>query len=494
MTSILTGLDKRQGQKDKAEAEKAKEKLFIDRGDVMTCGICMDDTIPIYKIIHCNNEKMSHFSCLDCIQSYAESLIGTQGWELTCCDTAGCDATFSRSQKEKALDAKTMETLDRLQQQAEIKQAGMEGLSHCPFCHFAAICPPIEVDWEFRCGNPSCEKVTCRRCDKETHAPKTCKEAKEEHGLDERHEIEEARTAALIKKCPGCGRAVIKDGGCNKVRCQCDRTICDVCGKDVSKESYNHFSGGGGIEDRIPGKCPLYDDSAGRLEKGIQAAEDRAMKKIREENPDISAEDLRIKFKKEVQGGNISANGPFVRHMGFVPGGIGGLMPPGHPGIAVYGAYGPPVYAHGAPNGPGYGPPIRAQAMMHYPYGALQAPQAPQALQAPQAPQAHVAPGLMPPLMGNFGVRRRHAPNVQPPQAQAPQNNAQVMRPDGRRNADPPTGTHPVPVPRRQNAYVEQRPLQGNGRQLGGNARLEVLARLGGVNITGGSRGASRRR
>lgn len=74
-------------------------------------------------------------------------------------DGSGCEATFSRSERRIFLDAKTIETLDRLQQQEEIRRADLEGLARCPFCDFAAICPPAEVDKEFHCNNSECEEV-----------------------------------------------------------------------------------------------------------------------------------------------------------------------------------------------------------------------------------------------------------------------------------------------------------------------------------------------
>lgn len=388
-----------QTQKTNDAAERAKDKEYLARGDVLACCLCLDEETPTYKIIHCDNDTTPHFTCFSCFREYAKDRIGVQEWELKCADSSGCDATFTRSQRAKALDAKTMETLDRLQQQAEIKKAGMKGLSHCPFCHFAAICPSIEEDWEFRCGNPECEKVSCRRCDRESHVPKSCKEAKEEQGLDERHLVEEARTAALIKKCPGCGRGIIKEGGCNRVLCLCGRYICDVCGKDTTG-GYNHFGEVTGILKK-KGVCPLYTDDAARAEKGVQEAEDKARKKILEENPDISEEDLRIKFKENFRDGHLSPNGQFARQMGLMP----GQIPRGYPG-----GYGVPLIPPGLPPRGNWAAPPAYAPQQGYGYAHMAPP-----MEYPWGPPAQhrAAHPHAPAPMGNFGQRRRHAPDAQ---------------------------------------------------------------------------------
>lgn len=320
----------------------------------------------------------------------------------------------------------------------------MKGLSHCPFCDFAAICPPVKVDWEFRCGNPECEKISCRRCDRETHAPKSCAEAKAEQGLDERHAIEEARTAALIKKCPGCQRPVIKDTGCNKLKCQCGKTICDYCGKDISHSQYDHFSSGAvqGFTEQVRKKCPLQDDSYSRLERGVQDAGDKALKKIRKENPDISEEDLKIKFAKEV----ISpAHAQHTRQMGYVPG-MGGYLPP----LPDYIRNWQPqlMHAYGGPPA-GYAPAIPGAWPVPDHYGVPQ-------------PQPPVQAGVPPQLMGNFGARRRHAPNQAPPQPHIP------------------AGQNPE----QPQAQAQQGQFQYPGR--GRMARLQMLGMLGGLHPGGG--------
>lgn len=123
----------------------------------MDCACCFD-TVTILKITHCNGDE-PHFFCLDCAQQNANTDIGNSRYGLRCMDGSGCTATFSRQERERFLDPKSIEKLERLQQQDEIRLADLQNLCTCPFCDFAAICPPIEEDREFRCHNPECEEV-----------------------------------------------------------------------------------------------------------------------------------------------------------------------------------------------------------------------------------------------------------------------------------------------------------------------------------------------
>ena len=141
-------------QARKAAEIAANEQEERDRGQVMECGCCFDD-IPMSKITHCNGET-AHFFCYDCARMNAENDIGSNKYGLQCMDGCVCKASFSRSERAKFLDGKTIEKLENLEQQAAIRLA-MDDLSDyvtCPFCNYGHICPPIEVDKEFRCGYP----------------------------------------------------------------------------------------------------------------------------------------------------------------------------------------------------------------------------------------------------------------------------------------------------------------------------------------------------
>ncbi|KAL8707581.1 MAG: hypothetical protein Q9220_007422 [cf. Caloplaca sp. 1 TL-2023] len=343
----------RQIKKKAAEAEAAVEKELRDCNQIMECGCCFDD-FPLNKITFCNADN-PHAFCFGCATQNANTQIGLTRYVLTCMDTdTSCEAIFSRAERERFLDPRTSEKLDRLQQQKELREANLSNLETCPFCDFAAICPPIEVDKEFRCDNPECQRISCRKCRLVTHIPMSCEEFRKEHGVSERHLVEEARTAALIKKCPTCKAPVFKEGGCNKVHCtQCGGFMCDVCGKNITKEQYGHFSNGP-MANRIPGltgKCSMGDAfGVDRVKQNMEKAEKETMAKIREENPNIKEEDLQIKFHESVMNPTHGMNFPY--YAGGMQLGFGGMP------------HGPPM-PHGRPMP--YGPPMLQMGPMGMP-------------------------------------------------------------------------------------------------------------------------------
>ena len=175
--------------------------------------------------------------------------------------------------------------------------AGIENLASCPFCPYAAEYPPVEIDKEFRCEAPDCEKVSCRLCRLESHIPKSCKENKE-LGLSVRRQIEEAMSDALIRRCNNCGTPFVKEEGCNKMTCTrpgCGNVQCYVCSKSCAYSHFNDESRGGKT-----GNCPLFEKTSQRHEDEVKKAEKDALKKIRAEHPEFTEEDLTIKVSAAV--------------------------------------------------------------------------------------------------------------------------------------------------------------------------------------------------
>lgn len=120
---------------------------------------------------------------------------------------------------------------------------------------------------------------------------------------------------ALMKACPRCAKQIVKEDGCNKVKCPCGCIICDCCGKDITSQGYNHFDSGNnpvGGGRSIPGqkKCPVYDDTPLRREADIKKAEQETLQALKKDNPTLNEDDLKIKFSEATR----SPPRPHVHH------------------------------------------------------------------------------------------------------------------------------------------------------------------------------------
>ncbi|OTA93742.1 hypothetical protein M434DRAFT_288139 [Hypoxylon sp. CO27-5] len=301
----------------KVAAEAEEENNFIHEksiGQVTECGCCFEE-FALNRMIQCNGEEI-HWFCRGCMRMQAETNIGLSKHELTCMSMDGCSAGFSLAQRNLFLDKKSRTALERIEQEAALRMAGIENLETCPFCPYAAEYPPVEVDKEFRCVNPGCEKVSCRLCRKETHIPKTCAESAADHGLDARHILEEAMSAALIRTCNQCKNPFLKSDGCNKVRCtRCGTIHCYVCRKTIT--DYRHFNdvSRGGKN----GRCPLYDSTEERHQEEVQRAEEETRQKVARDNPEIAADSLKIKVSDDVQQDELKRKQNDARYRAGVP-------------------------------------------------------------------------------------------------------------------------------------------------------------------------------
>ncbi|KAI9792236.1 MAG: hypothetical protein M1833_001235 [Piccolia ochrophora] len=255
---------KRQADATKIAAEEENEQEYRRTGNMIEC------------------DESFHLFCFDCARRNADNEIGQSKYKVRCMDGSGCQASFSRDQMDQFLDPKTIAMLSRLQQQDELRLAGLEDLVKCPFCDYAAIYPPVEVDWEFRCEGPDCQR---------------------DKGVNVRHTVEEAMSDALIRKCPKCEAKFVKELGCNKMMCPTCKTLqCYVCSKVI--RDYSHFDDE--TRNGARGRCPLFDNTDLRHDADVKKAEEAAMAKAKEENPGLSEEELKIQMAASVQ--------PVVKH------------------------------------------------------------------------------------------------------------------------------------------------------------------------------------
>jgi hypothetical protein len=274
--------------KDDAEAHNLAE--HITSGALFECECCYDADTPLNRMVSCMAEQ-PHSFCFRCVESLVDNQIGMMKHEVLCMSVSGCTASLSPEGVARAIPITAYDRLQANQQQAEIDAAGIEGLEECPYCDYKAICEePFEIEPVFRCLNPDCSRASCRKCKKDEHTPRSCEEASEATIENARHQIEEARTAAVIRTCPSstCNAKIIKSSGCNKMICpKCKTFFCYSCGENVTglRDPYDHFRSGG--------KCVTYDYQ-GRENDEAQKAEEEAIAKAKQMYPELDETDLRI--------------------------------------------------------------------------------------------------------------------------------------------------------------------------------------------------------
>ncbi|KZV74428.1 hypothetical protein PENSPDRAFT_648058 [Peniophora sp. CONT] len=309
---------------EERDATMAQELLQADEIADIECGCCFD-SYPFSKVVQCPE---AHLFCADCVVGFAESKLGEQNHLIPCMSSAGdgCKAHFGDSELRRVLPPKTLELYERVRQRRDVEMAGLDDMEECPFCDFKMI---FEVDADtdklFRCQNPECEQISCRKCKKIDHLPKTCAEVDEDKKLEGRHAVEEAMTAALMRNCPKCKKAFIKESGCNKMVCPyCTTLSCYVCRQIVT--GYEHFNRGtpGQVHAtgaQMNGACPLWDAVEQRHHDEVAEAAKKAREAYKEDHPDAEETDLQVDLPPPPKPGQL------------VPG------MPGYPGAAVHPAF-----------------------------------------------------------------------------------------------------------------------------------------------------------
>ncbi|KAG1852496.1 hypothetical protein F4604DRAFT_1805515 [Suillus subluteus] len=308
--------------------------------DGIECGCCFS-LYPFDKMVQCPE---AHLFCKSCMSSYASNLLGEHNPNIVCMDQSGCKLFFPQSELERFLTPKLLELYHRVSQRKDIEAAGLENLEECPFCDYKCV---IENEMEklFRCENVDCGAVSCRECKKPDHLPKSCKEVESDKHLDAQHIVEEAMTRALMRNCPKCQKAFIKEHGCNKMTCPNCRTVsCYICREVIN--GYEHF--GNSPNGRVDkNKCLLWDPVEQRHATEVQEAAKKAMEELKRDRPDVDESNIKI---------DLPIAGPAQP------------VPNMHPPMPMNAAWGLPALpnAHGlAPNAygvPAYGLPLAGYA------------------------------------------------------------------------------------------------------------------------------------
>ncbi|KAI0820517.1 hypothetical protein BC628DRAFT_1330161 [Trametes gibbosa] len=277
-------------EETKKAVELAEKRRMQEEGGI-ECGCCFCE-YPFEKMVQCPE---AHLFCMSCMNTYTETKLGEHDLRIVCMDQSGCKLPFPDSELRRFLSPKLLELYERVKQCKEIEAAGLENLEECPFCDYKVV---IENENErlFRCENKTCGAVTCRQCKKPDHLPKSCQEVANDKKLDVRHAIEEAMTAALMRNCPKCQKAFVKEMGCNKMTCpNCGALSCYVCRQLI--HGYEHFGNPPPYTTAKadPTKCPLWDSSVeGRHSDEVTAAAKAAIEEYKRTHPELDEKDLKV--------------------------------------------------------------------------------------------------------------------------------------------------------------------------------------------------------
>ncbi|KAE8540681.1 hypothetical protein D1P53_003045 [Cryptococcus gattii VGV] len=313
LTWLEERLAKENAEKEEAERKRKILDAAIASGQGIECGCCFGDDI-LENMFQCAE---GHLFCKECTMRNAEMKLGEQQITITCMDLSGCRAPFPESELGRTLSEKTLSLYHRLKQARELELAAIEGLESCPSCPYSAI---IENPDEklFRCMNVTCGQVTCRKCRRKEHIPKTCEEMDKERTLNRRHTVEDAMSAALIRNCPKCTKPFVKDSG---------TMSCYVCRKVIT--GYEHFDrqpSNYSTAARDKGKCRLWDSDTNPDEKAIRAARDaaaaEAMAAAAAEGAQVNAEELDVDMPEALPASLPGANrlvAPLPNHFDIQP-------------------------------------------------------------------------------------------------------------------------------------------------------------------------------
>lgn len=242
---------------------------------------CCDDNFEIDEMISCTN---AHIFCKSCFIKYVETIVFSNGkHEIPCmCSTEECDGIYQESLLYNVLPSKLYETLEVNRINSSSIKSIIPGLVTCRKCMTSYI---VEDEIFLYCSE--CNIKTCRYCNDEDHENMSCQEFKEKKDEDLKSDsirlkVEESITDALLRKCPTCSKAIIKEDGCNKIRCSCKTLFCYICNLQVN--SYDHFCG---CSNKVGCKrCHLFDDPDAKDLKKINDLSEKMLK----DEPEYSKE------------------------------------------------------------------------------------------------------------------------------------------------------------------------------------------------------------
>lgn len=222
------------------------------------CNICFCEKSgrDFYKLLPCK-----HHFCKECLAEHCSVHVKEGTVQHLLCPEPKCLTEIRPYILKETLNDEDYQRWERLNLQYGLDMMG--DIMYCPRCQ------NVVVKEEDLGHCLSCMFTFCAKCSEKWHQGESCFFEKEDDKSEENDnkdkdeedfESEEAKrkirlrqqrevrsSYQLIKErtrqCHSCKAPIEKNGGCNKVICsRCFNAMCWSCGKDITKESYGHFS------------------------------------------------------------------------------------------------------------------------------------------------------------------------------------------------------------------------------------------------------------
>uniref|UniRef100_A0A1I8C2Y8 IBR domain-containing protein n=1 Tax=Meloidogyne hapla TaxID=6305 RepID=A0A1I8C2Y8_MELHA len=230
----------------------------------------------IYEELKKNEEKSDHqvhAFCHECILGQASAAVGeipiAKGGIGLRCMMTDCDNPILYSEIRNLLSIDLQLKLEERMLEESIGMASID-LERCKKCNFAIeMAVDKRTNMVFFC--PYCASEFCRLCERDwndEHFGVSCEELDEKDKKEKKdkrdREIEKKLNEAVVRKCPRCGIAFMKEAGCNKMTCRCGMVQCYICRE--SEIGHDHFT---------KNKCLLFEDANKKDEQLIKEIRER---------------------------------------------------------------------------------------------------------------------------------------------------------------------------------------------------------------------------
>ncbi|XVF54499.1 hypothetical protein PTKIN_Ptkin05aG0185100 [Pterospermum kingtungense] len=193
------------------------ENSSEERHSQFTCRICIERVRVDDKI-----KKCKHGFCSNCMAKYIEAKVVEFNVANIKCPAVGCNLLLDPLSCRPFISKHIFNKWCDLLCNATVLHDYSNKFVYCPYrdCSALILNECGGGDEQERCTCPYCKKKFCVRCKSPWHAGYWCREMKK---FKDRNDILVGRLIEKEKwtRCPKCGNAVERRGGCPTIHCRC---------------------------------------------------------------------------------------------------------------------------------------------------------------------------------------------------------------------------------------------------------------------------------